>query len=51
MPFLSILHNIGDAWKALVDGAEAVMSQNDPELYSSVTQFVDQLPSVLNEVL
>ncbi|CAO2818527.1 unnamed protein product [Amaranthus hypochondriacus] len=40
----------GDAWKALVDGAEAVMSKNDPELYSSVTQFVDQLPSVLNEV-
>ncbi|KAL9243275.1 hypothetical protein vseg_017182 [Gypsophila vaccaria] len=40
----------GDAWKALVDGAGAVMSQSDPELLSSVTQFVDQLPSVLNEV-
>ncbi|KMT10730.1 hypothetical protein BVRB_5g113880 [Beta vulgaris subsp. vulgaris] len=40
----------GDAWKALLDGAGAVISQNDPELLSSVTQFVDQLPSVFNEV-
>lgn len=40
----------GDAWKALLDGAGAVISQNDPELFSSVTQFVDQLPSVFNEV-
>ncbi|KNA11308.1 hypothetical protein SOVF_136440 [Spinacia oleracea] len=40
----------GDAWKALLDGAGAVMSQTDPELFSSVNQFVDQLPSVLNEV-
>lgn len=40
----------GDAWKALIDGAGAVISQTDAELFSSVTQFVDQLPSVLNEV-
>ncbi|KAL2935341.1 Phospholipase YtpA [Bienertia sinuspersici] len=40
----------GDAWKALVDGAGAVISQTDAELASSVTQFVDQLPSVFDEV-
>ncbi|KAK9669174.1 hypothetical protein RND81_13G113600 [Saponaria officinalis] len=50
-PVFSMANSLsGDAWKALLDGAGAVMSQNDPELLSSVTQFVDQLSSVLNEV-
>lgn len=40
----------GDAWKVLGDAAGAIISDSDPELMSSVTKFVDQLPSVLNEV-
>lgn len=40
----------GDAWKALVDAAGAVLPDNDKETLNSLTKFVDQLPSVLNEV-
>ncbi|VVA11681.1 PREDICTED: E3 ubiquitin-ligase [Prunus dulcis] len=39
----------GDAWKALVDAAGAMLPDNQ-ETLSSLTKFVDQLPSVLNEV-
>uniref|UniRef100_A0A803M0W7 DUF1350 domain-containing protein n=1 Tax=Chenopodium quinoa TaxID=63459 RepID=A0A803M0W7_CHEQI len=50
-PMFSMAASVsGDAWKALLDGAGAVVAQTDTELFSSVTQFVDQLPSVLNEV-
>lgn len=42
---------LGDAWKALVDAAGAVLLDNDKETLNSLTKFVDQLPSVLNEVL
>ncbi|XP_004292892.1 PREDICTED: uncharacterized protein LOC101291795 [Fragaria vesca subsp. vesca] len=40
----------GDAWKALVDAAGAVLPDNEKETLNSFTKFVDQLPSVLNEV-
>lgn len=40
---------VGDAWKALVDAAGAMLPDNQ-ETLSSLTKFVDQLPSVLNEV-
>lgn len=39
----------GDAWKALIGAAGAILPDNQ-ETLSSVTKFVDQLPSVLNEV-
>ncbi|KAM2020902.1 hypothetical protein ACFX16_042987 [Malus domestica] len=39
----------GDAWKALIGAAGAMLPDNQ-ETLSSVTKFVDQLPSVLNEV-
>ncbi|XP_050364933.1 uncharacterized protein LOC126783499 isoform X2 [Argentina anserina] len=40
----------GDAWKALINAAEAVLPDNEKETLNSFTKFVDQLPSVLNEV-
>lgn len=40
----------GDAWKVLIDAAGAMMPNNDQETLISVTKFVDQLPSVFNEV-
>ncbi|XP_024165963.1 uncharacterized protein LOC112172729 isoform X2 [Rosa chinensis] len=40
----------GDAWKALVDAAGAVLPDNEKETLNSLTKFVDQLPLVLNEV-
>lgn len=41
---------LGDAWKALVDAAGAVLPEYEKETLNSFTKFVDQLPSVLNEV-
>ncbi|KAM7259742.1 hypothetical protein ACFE04_015483 [Oxalis oulophora] len=38
----------GDAWKVLVDAAGMVI--NDEEALNSLNKFVDQLPSVLNQV-
>ncbi|GAV74003.1 DUF1350 domain-containing protein [Cephalotus follicularis] len=40
----------GNAWKALLDTAGAMMANNDEETLLSLTKFVDQLPSVLNQV-
>ncbi|EXB74926.1 hypothetical protein L484_018635 [Morus notabilis] len=40
----------GDAWKVLIDAAGAIIPNNDQETLISVTKFVDQLPSVFNEV-
>ncbi|TQE05223.1 hypothetical protein C1H46_009202 [Malus baccata] len=39
----------GDAWNAMIGAAGAMLPDNQ-ETLSSVTKFVDQLPSVLNEV-
>lgn len=42
---------LGDAWKMLLDVAGAMMAEGDQESLISMTNFVDQLPSVLNQVL
>lgn len=39
---------IGDAWKALIDTAGGMIQ--DQETIVSLTKFVDQLPSVMNQV-
>ncbi|XP_059453868.1 uncharacterized protein LOC132184305 [Corylus avellana] len=40
----------GDAWKMLLDVAGAMIAEGDQESLISMTNFVDQLPSVLNQV-
>ncbi|XP_010273904.1 PREDICTED: uncharacterized protein LOC104609313 isoform X2 [Nelumbo nucifera] len=40
----------GDAWKALLDTAGAMIQEYDQEAMVSLTKFVDQLPSVMNQV-
>ena len=42
--------NIGDAWKVLLDAAGTMILDNDQETVTSISKFVDQLPSVFNEV-
>lgn len=49
-PNVTFTSNLGDAWKVLIDAAGAMMPNNDQETLISVTKFVDQLPSVFNEV-
>ncbi|WCJ42914.1 hypothetical protein M5689_023692 [Euphorbia peplus] len=40
----------GDAWKMLIDTAGRIMSESEREVLTSFTKFVDQLPSVMNQV-
>nr|GMD98391.1 uncharacterized protein LOC109153229 [Ipomoea batatas] len=40
----------GNAWKMLLDAAETVVPNYDPEAVVSLTKFADQLPSVFNEL-
>lgn len=40
----------GDAWKMLLDTAGSMMPEENREPLVSLTKFVDQLPSVLNQV-
>ncbi|CAN6204551.1 unnamed protein product [Urochloa humidicola] len=40
----------GDAWKALFDLAGGVIREYDQEAMVSLSKFVDQLPSVMNQV-
>ncbi|KAI3893411.1 hypothetical protein MKX03_008999 [Papaver bracteatum] len=40
----------GDAWKALLDAAGAIALEYDQEARVSLNKFVDQLPSVMNQV-
>jgi hypothetical protein len=42
---------VGDAWKAIFDLAGGLIQQYDQEAMASVSKFVDQLPSVMNQVL
>lgn len=42
---------IGDAWNMLLDTAEAMTSDFDPEARVSLNKFADQLPSVFNQVI
>lgn len=41
---------LGDAWKVLLDTAGTVIQDIDQEAIVSLTKFVDQLPSVMNQV-
>lgn len=45
------IHSYADAWKALLDAAETMAPDYDPEARLSLDKFVDQLPSVFNQVL
>lgn len=38
-------------WKVLVDAAGAMIPNNDQETLTSLTKFVDQLPSVFGQVV
>eukprot|EP00262_Sarcandra_glabra_P015993 TRINITY_DN5061_c0_g1_i2.p1 TRINITY_DN5061_c0_g1~~TRINITY_DN5061_c0_g1_i2.p1 ORF type:complete len:179 (+),score=30.28 TRINITY_DN5061_c0_g1_i2:216-752(+) len=40
----------GDAWNALFDTARAIIQEYDREAMVSLTKFIDQLPSVMNQV-
>ena len=42
---------LGDAWKALFDLAGGFLREYDQEGMVSLSKFVDQLPSVMNQVL
>ncbi|CAI9755538.1 unnamed protein product [Fraxinus pennsylvanica] len=50
-PMYSMAQSVtGDAWKALVDVAERIIPDYDPEAAISLNKFVDQLPAVFNQV-
>nr|GFA12976.1 alpha/beta hydrolase fold protein [Tanacetum cinerariifolium] len=49
-PVSSMAKSAADAWKALLDTAEAMAPGYDPETRVSLDKFVDQLPSVFNQV-
>ncbi|GKA02040.1 alpha/beta hydrolase fold protein [Tanacetum coccineum] len=49
-PVSSMAKSAADAWKALLDTAEAMAPDYDPETRVSLDKFVDQLPSVFNQV-
>jgi hypothetical protein len=54
---LCLLHSnfrcnfVAGAWKALFDLAGGLIQEYDREAMASVSKFVDQLPSVMNQVL
>ncbi|KAJ1430147.1 hypothetical protein SESBI_07931 [Sesbania bispinosa] len=50
-PLYSIARNAsGDAWKMMLDAFGSILQEGEQEVLNSVTKFVDQLPSVMNEV-
>ncbi|XP_027330549.1 uncharacterized protein LOC113846452 isoform X1 [Abrus precatorius] len=50
-PFYSIARNAsGDAWKMMLDTVGSILQESEQEILNSLTKFVDQLPSVMNEV-
>ncbi|XP_047968712.1 uncharacterized protein LOC125212550 [Salvia hispanica] len=49
-PVYSVAQSVTDGWKTLIDVAERVLPGYDPEATVSLTKFVDQLPSVFNQV-
>ncbi|KAJ6796323.1 uncharacterized protein M6B38_222880 [Iris pallida] len=50
-PMVSLARNAsGEAWKTLVDSAGILMGNDEKEALMSLTKFVDQLPSVINQV-
>ncbi|KHN08371.1 hypothetical protein glysoja_040828 [Glycine soja] len=50
-PFYSIARNAsGDVWKMMLDAVRSTLQETEQEILNSLTKFVDQLPSVMNEV-
>ncbi|KAL3613809.1 hypothetical protein CASFOL_041883 [Castilleja foliolosa] len=49
-PMYSLAQGVSDGFKSLIDVAEKVVPDYDPEATVSLTKFVDQLPSVFNQV-
>ncbi|XP_074345938.1 uncharacterized protein LOC141684734 isoform X1 [Apium graveolens] len=49
-PISSMARSASDAWKMLLDTAEAMTSDFDQEARVSLNKFADQLPSVFNQV-
>ncbi|QCD99257.1 uncharacterized protein LOC114193854 [Vigna unguiculata] len=50
-PFYSIARNAsGDALKMVLDAVRSTLPESEQERLNSLTKFVDQLPSVMNEV-
>ncbi|XP_021894413.1 uncharacterized protein LOC110812055 [Carica papaya] len=50
-PVNSIVRSVtGDAWKFLLETAGAIILNNDQEAITSLNKFVDQLPSVFDQV-
>lgn len=50
-PVYSVAQSVSvDGWRTLIDVAERVLPDYDPEATVSLTKFVDQLPSVFNQV-
>lgn len=49
-PVSSMAKGAADAWRVLLDTAEAMTPDYDPEARVSLNKFVDQLPSVFNQV-
>ncbi|XP_038899905.1 uncharacterized protein LOC120087095 [Benincasa hispida] len=50
-PVYSMARSVsGDAWKILLDAAGSIVPDRDQEVLNSLTKFVDQLPSVFNQV-
>ncbi|XP_028777376.1 uncharacterized protein LOC114734049 isoform X1 [Neltuma alba] len=40
----------GDAWKTMINAVGSIVQETEREALTSLTKFVDQLPSVMNEV-
>ena len=40
----------GDAWKTMLNAVGSIVQETEREVLASLTKFVDQLPSVMNEV-
>ncbi|KAA8527994.1 hypothetical protein F0562_035137 [Nyssa sinensis] len=49
-PMYSMARSASDAWKVLLDTAETMIPNYDEEAIVSLNNFVDQLPSVFNQV-
>ncbi|KAL4565179.1 hypothetical protein LXL04_029264 [Taraxacum kok-saghyz] len=49
-PVSSMAKSAADAWRVLLDTAESMTPDYDPETRVSLNKFVDQLPSVFNQV-
>lgn len=41
---------VGDVRKMMLDAVRSTLQEIDQEILNSLTKFVDQLPSVMNEV-